>query len=109
MLGEILQSILKKRNIPHTSTDRRLLELWKGAVGLLSFQLARAMGAGRVFVIGRKHRLALAETMGAVPIDFEKGDPVDKIKSFTGGKGVDMTIDCAGTAQTVQQAVTPRS
>lgn len=33
MLGEILGKILKKRNIPHTSTDRRLLALWKGAVG----------------------------------------------------------------------------
>jgi hypothetical protein len=33
MLGEILESILKKRNIPHTSTDRRLLDLWGRAVG----------------------------------------------------------------------------
>jgi hypothetical protein len=33
MLGEILGKILKKRNIPHTATDRRLLALWKRAVG----------------------------------------------------------------------------
>jgi hypothetical protein len=33
MLGEILGKILKKRNIPHTSTDRRLLDTWKRAVG----------------------------------------------------------------------------
>jgi predicted nucleic acid-binding Zn ribbon protein len=33
MLGEILQNILKKRNIPHTATDRRLIDLWKRAVG----------------------------------------------------------------------------
>src|SRR4030042_1754852 len=64
-----------------------------GAVGLLSFQFARAMGAGKVFVIGRKHRLALEEKVGALPVDFEKVDPVEKIKSLTGGKGVDMTID----------------
>jgi len=79
--------------------------LGPGAVGLLSFQLARALGAGRVFVIGRKHRLALAETLGAVPIDFEKEEPVEKVKSLTGGRGVDLTIDCAGTIQSVQQAV----
>ena len=33
MLGEILQKILKKRNIPHTPKDRRLIDLWKRAVG----------------------------------------------------------------------------
>ncbi len=32
-LGEILGKILKKRNIPHTSTDRRLLGIWRRAVG----------------------------------------------------------------------------
>lgn len=76
-----------------------------GAVGLLSFQFARALGAGRVFVIGRKHRLALAEKMGAIGIDFEKSNPVEKIKELTGGKGVDVAIDCAGTIESVQQAV----
>src|SRR5512138_3098007 len=33
MLGDVLRKILKKRNIPHTSTDRRLLEIWRKAVG----------------------------------------------------------------------------
>jgi hypothetical protein len=33
ILGEILQKILKKRNIPHTSTDRYLVNIWRRAVG----------------------------------------------------------------------------
>jgi hypothetical protein len=33
MIGEILQKVLKKKNIPHTVTDRRLLDLWTRAVG----------------------------------------------------------------------------
>jgi hypothetical protein len=33
LLGEILRKITKKRNIPHTSTDRRLLDTWRRAVG----------------------------------------------------------------------------
>ncbi len=33
MLGEILQKILKKKNIPHTRTDPRLLDLWTRSVG----------------------------------------------------------------------------
>ena len=33
MIGEILRKVLKKRNIPHTAMDRRLLDLWTQAVG----------------------------------------------------------------------------
>jgi len=33
ILGEILRKILKKRNIPHTATDRYLLDTWRRAVG----------------------------------------------------------------------------
>ncbi len=76
-----------------------------GAVGLLSFQFARALGAGRVFVIGRKHRLQLAKQMGAIGIDYEQGDPVKQVKDQTGGKGVEVAIECAGTVESVQQAV----
>jgi L-iditol 2-dehydrogenase len=79
--------------------------LGPGAVGLLSFQFARALGAGRVFVVGRKHRLALAEKMGALPVDLERMNPVEKIMNLTDGKGVDVAIDCAGTIPSVQQAV----
>jgi hypothetical protein len=32
-IGEILLKVLKKRNIPHNETNRRLLDLWKRAVG----------------------------------------------------------------------------
>jgi L-iditol 2-dehydrogenase len=76
-----------------------------GALGLLSFQFVRALGAGRVFVIGRGERLALAEKMGAIPVNYEKADPVEQIKSATGGKGVAVAIDCAGSVISVQQAV----
>ena len=76
-----------------------------GAVGLLSFQFAKALGAGRVFVIGRKHRLQLAKQMGAIGIDYEQGDPVKQVRDQTEGKGVEVTIECAGTVESVQQAV----
>ncbi len=33
IIGEILRKVLKKRNIPHDSTDRRLIDLWARAVG----------------------------------------------------------------------------
>ncbi|MGD8226269.1 MAG: alcohol dehydrogenase catalytic domain-containing protein [Desulfobacteraceae bacterium] len=77
-----------------------------GAVGLLCFQLGLAAGAARGFVVGRRHRLALAKELGAIPIDYEQlDDPVDEIKRQTDGKGVDVAIDCAGKPQTVQQCL----
>jgi len=77
-----------------------------GAVGLLCFQFGLAMGAARGFVVGRRHRLALAEQMGAVPIDYEVfEDPVAEVRKRTNGKGVDVAIDCAGQAKTVQQCL----
>jgi len=33
IIGDIIQKVLKKRNIPHTATDRRLIDLWRRAVG----------------------------------------------------------------------------
>jgi hypothetical protein len=33
MIGEILRKVLKKKNIPYSATDRRLLDLWNRAVG----------------------------------------------------------------------------
>ena len=33
ILGEILRKILKKRNIPHSAKDPRLLDIWRRAVG----------------------------------------------------------------------------
>ncbi len=77
-----------------------------GAIGLLCFQVARASGAGRVFMVGRRHRLALAEQLGAIPIDYEKvEDPVEGLKQATGGRYVDVALDCAGTPKTVQQCL----
>ena len=33
MIGDILQKVLKKRNIPHKAVDRRLVDLWRRTVG----------------------------------------------------------------------------
>ncbi|MCJ7596960.1 MAG: alcohol dehydrogenase catalytic domain-containing protein [Desulfobacterales bacterium] len=77
-----------------------------GAVGLLCFQIALASGAARGFVVGRRHRLALAKKLGAIPVDYEEHpDPVAEIKRLTGGRGVDVAIDCAGKPATVQQCL----
>jgi L-iditol 2-dehydrogenase len=99
--GTALHGVKRGRLLP----GEDVAVIGPGAVGLLSFQFAKALGAGRVFVVGRKHRLQLAKEMGALAIDYEAGDPVQQVKERTEGRGVDMAIDCAGTVDTVQQAV----
>ena len=76
-----------------------------GALGLLSMQFANAVGAGRTMMIGRGARLAMAKQLGAIPVDYEKGDPVEQIKELTNGKGVQVAIDCAGTEKSLLEAV----
>jgi glutathione-independent formaldehyde dehydrogenase len=52
-----------------------------GAVGLLAAYSARLRGAARIYVIDAvAERLEKAGELGAIPIDFRHGDPVELIK-----------------------------
>jgi glutathione-independent formaldehyde dehydrogenase len=52
-----------------------------GPVGLLAAYSALIKGASEVFVVDRApERLKKAEQIGAIPIDFTKGNPVEQIK-----------------------------
>ncbi len=54
-------------------------------------------GAAKVFSVDRvPERLAKAEEIGAIPIDFSKGDPAAQIKEQTGGEGTDKGVDAVG-------------
>jgi glutathione-independent formaldehyde dehydrogenase len=68
-----------------------------GPVGLMAAYSALLRGAARVFVVDRvPERLAKAREIGAIPVDFSAGDPVEQIKEQTGGKGTDKGIDAVG-------------
>ncbi|GAA1672254.1 glutathione-independent formaldehyde dehydrogenase [Streptomyces yatensis] len=68
-----------------------------GPVGLMAAYSALLRGAAKVFVVDRvPERLAKAEEIGAIPIDFSKDDPVRQIKDRTGGEGTDKGIDAVG-------------
>ena len=52
-----------------------------GAIGLLAAYSCRLRGAARIYVIDAvKERLEKAGELGAIPIDFLHGDPVEQIK-----------------------------
>jgi L-iditol 2-dehydrogenase len=77
-----------------------------GLVGLMTMQVARAMSAQRVIVVGRGERLSLAKRLGAdVVIDYEESDPVEAIRDETGGRGAECIYECAGSPSVVPQAL----
>ncbi|MFQ5855503.1 MAG: zinc-binding dehydrogenase [Anaerolineae bacterium] len=77
-----------------------------GLVGMITLQLAQAVGATRVIVVGRGPRLSLARELGADDvIDYTAGDTVEAIRELTGGRGVDCAFECAGTPAAVANAM----
>ncbi|MBK0865974.1 MAG: glutathione-independent formaldehyde dehydrogenase [Saccharopolyspora sp.] len=76
-----------------------------GPVGLMAAYSALLRGASRVFCVDRvPERLAKAEEIGAIPIDFSAGDPVEQIKDQTEGEGTDKGVDAVGYQAQVADA-----
>lgn len=68
-----------------------------GPVGLMAAMSANIKGASQVFVVDtHKDRLALAEKLGAIPIDDTEGGGVQQILDMTDGKGADCGCECVG-------------
>ena len=68
-----------------------------GPVGLMAAYSAILKGAGRVWVVDRHpDRLALADKIGAIPIDDSAQDAVQVIKDVTLGLGADNGCECVG-------------
>ena len=73
-----------------------------GPIGLLAADAARAMGAGRVIMVGRGDRLRKAAEMGSEIVDFTSVDPVATVRAATAGLGADVVLDCAGADESFQ-------
>ena len=68
-----------------------------GPVGLMAALSASIKGASKIMVVdNNKERLALAEKMGAIPIDFSKAPAVDQVLELTKGLGADKGCECVG-------------
>ena len=77
-----------------------------GGLGMSAIQLALIMGAEEVYAVDiNKDRLALAEKLGAIPVNAMNGNPPEMIMSLTGGTGVDVAVEVIGLPLTMQQAV----
>jgi threonine dehydrogenase-like Zn-dependent dehydrogenase len=68
-----------------------------GPVGQFAIASALLLGASRVFAIDAvASRLDAAAAQGAVDIDYEHEDPIEVLRIFTAGVGVDCAIDAVG-------------
>lgn len=68
-----------------------------GPVGQFAIASAKLLNAGRIFAIDAiTSRLEMAREQGAEVINFNAEDPVEALKAFTGGIGVDRAIDAVG-------------
>lgn len=78
-----------------------------GPIGLLTLSVLKLSAAGRVYVVEPvAHRRELALQLGAdAVIDPKAGDVVREIRRATGGRGVDMAIDCAAKGGSMNHAL----
>ena len=85
----------------------KVVVIGPGPIGLLAVGVAKALGAAPVILVGtRENRLGLGKRLGADHlVNATLCDAVEAVRSLTDGKGVDYVMDCAGTEETVNQAI----
>jgi glutathione-independent formaldehyde dehydrogenase len=112
LLADIFPTAYYSTEMAGVSAGKSVAVFGAGPVGLLAAYSALLRGAADVYVVDKdKKRLDLAKSIGAIPINFLDGDPVEQIKtlrinnkmlmdSFRPGEekmtGVDCGIDAVG-------------
>lgn len=103
MLADIFPTGYHGTELAEVSTGESVVVFGAGPVGAMAAYSALMRGAAEVYVVDRvPERLQKVKDIGAIPIDFSKGDPVKQIKDMRHGDGVDKGIDAVG-----YQAVQP--
>jgi len=97
MLSDILPTGWHGTRLAGMEPGDSVLVIGAGPVGLMAALSAKVQGADQVFVVDQlPDRLALAEQIGATPVDFSKGDVVDQVMELTKGVGVDRGVEAVG-------------
>ena len=93
----------------HVGPGKTILIQGPGQQGLACAIAAKAAGADGIIVSGLsrdKDRLEIAKALGAdETVDVEQDDLEARVRAATGGKGVDISIDSAGGADTLVTAM----
>lgn len=94
-------------NVLRPERATALMIFGAGAVGLAALMAAVTLGVNTVIMVDRlPERLQLARELGATAvIDTGVADAVTAAHEFTGGRGVDATVEATGSPQVLDQAV----
>jgi threonine dehydrogenase-like Zn-dependent dehydrogenase len=97
MLADIFPTGYHATEMAGVKPGDQTVVLGAGPVGLMATYSAILKGADRVWTVDRHpDRLALAEKVGAIPINDAEQDPVQVIKDATMGLGADNGCECVG-------------
>lgn len=109
-IGDALAAVCEPTAISVTAMERISVQpgetvavLGPGPVGLIVAMIARAVGAGRVVVVGRSssaNRLALADKLGIEAFNADRFD-VARSAELTGGLGFDVVMEASGGVDAV--------
>ena len=85
------------------SAMKDVLIVGTGPIGLLAVIFAKALGAGKVYISGRKAtKLRIAADIGAdAAICATEQDLSAEIMALTGGRGVDLVLDTSGNPDAI--------
>jgi len=105
-LIQVMTTCLHAQNLAPVRPGETIAIIGLGVAGQLQVQLAKARGAGLIVgITGSATRRSMAEKLGA-DVTLAPGDDVaEKVRSLTGGHGVDMVIECAGAMSAFAQAI----
>lgn len=107
MLADIFPTSYYSTELAHVSVGKAVAVFGAGPVGLLAAYSAILKGAAEVYVVDNsEERLRKAESIGAIPINFEEGDPAEQImqmrqknknlvESLRRGEEKTLGVDCA--------------
>ncbi len=105
-VGDILTTGVYAASLAEVQPGSTVAVVGCGPVGFFCIQAALANGAGRVFAVDLEpERLALAASVGAVPVDAGKRHPVSALADVTDGRGADVVVEAVGTPSAFESAV----
>ncbi|MFH2115654.1 MAG: galactitol-1-phosphate 5-dehydrogenase [Spirochaetota bacterium] len=86
--------------------DKTVAVFGTGPIGLMGVMCMKAFGARQIIAVDiMDKRLAMAKQCGATDTVNSKDDVEHKIRSLTGGLGVDIVFDAAGVAATMNTGI----
>ena len=97
LLADIFPTGYHGAELADVSPGESVAVFGAGPVGLMAAYSSIIRGAAEVYSVDHvQERLDKASEIGAIPINFDDGDPVQQIKDARKGEGVDKAIDAVG-------------